>query len=120
MQTAMGISSLAQEQNDPALLLGASRALACTQLFLGNFEAARQSVQHGLQIWHSGDIRSHVQGFDPPIIACLTDKALSEWHLGEIASCQATMAETIALAKKLNEVLGITEALSAIPSSAEG
>jgi serine/threonine protein kinase len=111
MQTAMRISSLAQEQNDAAPLLGASRVLACTQLFLGNFEAARQSAQHGLQIWHSGDIGSHVEGFDPPIIACLIDKAQAEWHLGEIAVCQATMAEAIALAKKLNEILGIIEAL---------
>jgi predicted ATPase len=111
MKTAMRISSLAQEQNDAALLLGASRALACTQYFLGNFEAARQSALRGLQIWHAGDIRSHVQELEPPIIACLTDKALSEWHLGEIAVCQATMAEAIALAKKLNETLGLTEAL---------
>jgi hypothetical protein len=111
MQIAKRIYSLAREQNDAALMVGASRALACTQYFLGDFENARQSALHGLQIWHSGDIRSHVQEFDPPVVACLTDKAQSEWHLGEIASCQATMAEAIALAQKLNEVHGITEAL---------
>jgi hypothetical protein len=33
MQIATRISSLAQEQKDAALLLGASRALACTQYF---------------------------------------------------------------------------------------
>jgi hypothetical protein len=33
-------------------------------------------------------------------------EALSEWHLGEIASCQGTIAETIALAKELNDMNG--------------
>jgi len=110
-QIAIRIDSLAQEQNDAALLLGASRALACTQYFLGDFDAARRSTLRGLHIWHSGDIKSHVQEVDPPVIACLTDKAQSEWHLGKIASGQATMAEAIALAKKLNEMHGIAEAL---------
>jgi hypothetical protein len=39
----------------------------------------------------------------PPSVTCLCFKALSVWHLGEIASCQATMAEGISLAKELIE-----------------
>jgi serine/threonine protein kinase len=111
MQSALRINSLAQEQNDPALLLGTSRALACTQYFLGDFDTARQSAIRGLTIWHSGDIKSHVQEVDPPVVACLTDKAQSEWHLGEIDSCQVTMAEAIAVARKLNDMHGVAEAL---------
>ena len=38
-------------------------------------------------------------------------KAQSEWHLGEIPSCQNTMAEAIAPAKELNDMHGIAEAL---------
>jgi tetratricopeptide (TPR) repeat protein len=111
MQMAMRISSLAQEQNDAALLLGTSRALACTQYFLGDFDTTRKSALRGLKIWHSGDIRPHVQEVDPPVVACLTDKAQAEWHLGEIASCQKTMAQAIAVARKLNVMHGIAEAL---------
>jgi tetratricopeptide (TPR) repeat protein len=111
MQTAMRIDSLAEQQKDSALLLGASRALACTQYFLGDFDAARQSTLRGLHIWHSEDIKSRVQEVDPPVVACLTDKAQSEWHLGEIDSCQGTMAEAIAVARKLNETHGVAEAL---------
>jgi adenylate cyclase len=37
--------------------------------------------------------------------------ALSEWHLGEIASCQAAIAETIALAKELNDMHALAQAL---------
>jgi serine/threonine protein kinase/tetratricopeptide (TPR) repeat protein/endogenous inhibitor of DNA gyrase (YacG/DUF329 family) len=111
MQIAQRIYSLAQDQNDAALMLGGSRASACTHYYLGDFDAARQSAIRGLQIWRSGDVKPHVQEVDPPAVACLTDKAQSEWHLGEIASSHATMAEAIALAKKLNDMHGIAEAL---------
>jgi len=110
MQIAKRIYSLAQEQNDAALMLGGSRALACTQYYLGDFDAARQSAIRGLHIWRSGDAHSQVQQPDPPVIACLTDKAQSEWHLGEITSGRATMAEALALAKKLNDMHGLAEA----------
>jgi predicted ATPase len=111
MQIAKRIYSLAQDQNDAALMLGASRASACTHYFLGNFDAARQSAISGLQIWRSGDVKSYVLEVDPPAVACLTDKAQSEWHSGEIASSHATMAEAIALAKKLDVAHGIAESL---------
>jgi tetratricopeptide (TPR) repeat protein len=111
MQIAKRIYSLAQEQNNPAQMMGASRALACTSYFSGDFEAARENAIRGLQIWRSGGVQSHVQEVDPPAVACLCDKAQSEWHLGEIPSCQNTMAEAIALAKELNDMHGIAEAL---------
>jgi serine/threonine protein kinase/predicted ATPase len=111
LQIAKRIDSLAQDQNDAALMLGASRALACTHYFLGDFESTRLSTIRGLHLWHSGDMKSNVQEVDPPVVACLTDKAQSEWHFGDMASCQATMAEAIAVANQLNELHGIAEAL---------
>ena len=42
MQIAKRVSSLAQGQNDSALMMGAYRALAGTLFYLGNFESARQ------------------------------------------------------------------------------
>jgi predicted ATPase len=36
---------------------------------------------------------------------------MSGWHLGEIASCQAMMAEAISLAKELNDMNGLALAL---------
>ena len=38
------------------------------------------------------------------VVGCLCYRGWSEWHLGEIASCQATTAEAISLAKKLNDM----------------
>jgi tetratricopeptide (TPR) repeat protein len=110
LQIAKRIDSLAREQKDAALMLGASRAFACTHYFLGDFDIARQSAIRGLHIWYSGDVKSHLQESDPPAVACLCDKAQSEWHFGQVASSQATMVEAIALAKKL-DVHGVVEAL---------
>jgi serine/threonine protein kinase len=111
LQIAKRIDTLAQEQNSAAPRLGASRALACTHYFLGDFESTRQAAIRGLEFWRSGDAKSHVQEVDPPVVACLTDKAQSEWHFGEIATCKETMAEAIAVAKDLDEMHGIAEAL---------
>ena len=61
MQIAERVYSLAQEQNDSALMLGAYRALAATLYFLGDFESARQDAMYALQIWSSGDVQYQVE-----------------------------------------------------------
>ena len=71
MQIAERVYSLAQEQNDPALMIGAYRALACTLYYLGDFEAARQYAMRGVQIWRSGSVQSPVEDFDTPAVCCL-------------------------------------------------
>jgi hypothetical protein len=111
MQIAKRIDSLAQEQNDAALTIGAYRVSAVTFYFLGDFESARQHAMRGVQIWRSGGIPSSVEEAITPAISCLCIEALSEWHLGEIASCQTTMAEAIALAKELNDMHALAQAL---------
>jgi hypothetical protein len=113
MQIAKRIYALAHKQNDPALMTGANRVFACTSYFLGDFEAVRRYATQGLRLWRSERIRSAVQEVevDPPAIACLIDKALSEWHFGKIASCRATIAEAVSLAKELNSMHGLAEAL---------
>ncbi|HET9376374.1 MAG TPA: protein kinase [Chthoniobacterales bacterium] len=104
MQIAKRVYSLAQEQHDPALMIGACRALAVTLYFLGDFQAARQYAICGLQIWRSEGIQSPVEEFIAPSVHCLVFEALSDWHFGETAHCHATMAEAISLAKELNDM----------------
>jgi tetratricopeptide (TPR) repeat protein len=111
MQIAKRVYSLAQEQNDSALLINAYLALAATLYFLGDFEAARQNATRGLQMWRSGGVQFQVEEVDAPPVGCLCHEALIEWHFGEIASCQGTMAEAISLAKKLNDTHGLAVAL---------
>jgi Protein kinase domain len=112
MQIAQRVYSLAQEQNDPALLIGAYRALACTLCFLGDFDSARQYAMCGVQIWRSGGVQSPVEEIASPAVFFLCYGALSEWHLGEVASCRATMAEAISLAKELNDMHALAVALT--------
>ena len=70
MQIAKRVYSLAQEQNDPALMIGAYSALAVTLYYLGDFETARQYAMRGLQIWRSGTVQFPVEEVDAPIVTC--------------------------------------------------
>jgi serine/threonine protein kinase/tetratricopeptide (TPR) repeat protein len=111
MEIAKRVYSLAREQNEPALMIGAYRALAGTLCFLGDFEAARQYAMRGVQIWRSGGVRSPVEEVVSPAVSCLYLEAWSEWQLGESASCHANMTEAISLAKELNDTHGLALAL---------
>jgi hypothetical protein len=112
MQIAKRVHSLAQEQNDAALMLQAYRALAVTLYHSGNFEAARQYAMHAVEIWRSGNVQSHTEDPQTPVVVCLCYRAGSEWHRGEIASCQATIVEAISLAKELNDMNALAIALA--------
>ena len=111
IQAAKQVYSVAHEQNDVALMTGAYNALACTTYCLGDFEKARQYAIHGVQIWRSAVVQSSVQEVDAPVVSCLFHKSLSEWHLQEIASCHEAMAEAISLAKELNDMAALANAI---------
>ncbi|MGA7214519.1 MAG: hypothetical protein WBX20_09950, partial [Terrimicrobiaceae bacterium] len=111
LQIAQRVYSLAKEQNEPTLMVGACTALSVPLYFMGDYATARQYAMRGTQIWRSGGAQSLVEGIDAPIINCLSYAALSEWHSGGIASCHATMAEAIALAKELNDSHLLTNAV---------
>jgi len=112
MQIAERVHSLAQEQNNPALMIEAYRALAVTHHYLGHFEASRQYAMRGAQIWRSERaVLSPIEEPIAPAVACLYYEAQIEWHFGEIDSCQATMARAISLAKELNDMHALANAL---------
>jgi serine/threonine protein kinase/predicted ATPase len=112
MQVAGRLYSLAREQNDAGLILGACRALSCTLHYLGDFEAARQYAVRGLQIWRSGTVQPYAEDLHTPAISCLCHLAHSEWYLGEIASCQANLKEAMSMAKELSDMNGLAFALA--------
>jgi tetratricopeptide (TPR) repeat protein len=109
MQVTKRIYSLAQERKDSAQMMGAYRALAATHHFSGDFESSRKYAMRGLQIWRSVGVQSNAAELGAYTVICLPYQALSEWHLGEIASAHAAMEEAISLAKELND----THALAA-------
>jgi tetratricopeptide (TPR) repeat protein len=111
MQIARRVYSLAQEQNDAALMIEAYNALAMTLYFSGDVESARQCTMDGIQIWHSRGARSYALELHGSVVTCLCFKAACDWHVGEITSCQATIAEAISLAKELKDALALAAAL---------
>jgi hypothetical protein len=111
MEIAERLYSLAQEQNDATLRLGAYSALSGALFFLGDFESGRQYAMRGVQIWRLGDARSYVEEYHAPVVACLVYAALCEWHFGEIASCHALMDEAVSTAKELKYRYALAMAL---------
>src|SRR6516162_8909834 len=98
---AQRIRSLAIEQNNSAIMIGACQALVSTLYYLGEFETARQYATRGVQIWRSGGVQYNAEDLDAPAVVCLCYEALCQWHLGEVALCQSTMAQAVSLAKQL-------------------
>jgi hypothetical protein len=111
MQIAEQVHALAQKQNHAALMIGAFRALAATLYWSADFESARQYAVLGVQIWRSENVRSSAEDLYTPAVGCLCYAAMSEWHLGEIASAQANIAEAICLAKEVNDMHALAVAL---------
>jgi TIR domain/NACHT domain len=112
MQIAERIYSLSQEQNDPALMIGACQALAATRYFLGDFETALEYALHGIQIWRSGGVQPPVEEVSAPAVTCLCYAALCKSHLEGTAPSRATMTEAISLAKELNAMHALAVALN--------
>jgi predicted ATPase len=111
MQIAKRVYSLAQDQNDSALMIGAYRAFACTLYFSGDFETARQYAMRGIQIWRSEGVQFPVEEVTAPAVTCLCYQAMLQWHFREIPSCRATMAEASSLARELNDTQALAIAL---------
>jgi serine/threonine protein kinase/tetratricopeptide (TPR) repeat protein len=112
LQLAEDVHSEALARNDSALLIGACDALGATLLHLGDFERARRFATRGVEIWRARALLSGVEELMAPAIACLCTQAETQWHFGEIASSRGTVSEAKSLAKKLNDVHGLVQALS--------
>ena len=101
MQIAKRLYSLAQEQNDPALMIGAYHALAVDDSTIWAISRPRDNTRCGL--FRSGaraSVQSPFEEVDAPAVACLSLEAILQWHFGEIPSCHATMAEAISLGER--------------------
>src|SRR6516165_9042540 len=76
LQIAKRIHALAQQQNEPALMIGACMALTVTHYQLGDLETSGQYAKHGLDIWRSGGAQSAPEEVDVPAGTCLCYDAL--------------------------------------------
>jgi len=99
------------EEKNSAVMIGACQALVSTLYYLGEFETARQYAMRGVQIWRSGGVQYNAEDLDAPAVVCLCYDALCQWHFGEMAFCQSTMAQAVSLAKQLNEANSLAVAI---------
>jgi predicted ATPase len=104
LQLAEEIHTLAQNQNDTALLLGAYRALANTTYFMGNFAVARAYAQQGISLWNSQRPQSSVEEVYTPIVTCLCIDAMVLWQFGNPDQAQLRIREAIDLATELSDM----------------
>ncbi|MBV8278054.1 MAG: protein kinase [Verrucomicrobia bacterium] len=111
MQIAKRVYSLAEEQKNAALTIGAYRALTATFYFSGDFESAQKHAVRGVEVWRSGGVQTPVEEVGASSVVCLCYKALTEWHFGEIISSHASITEAISLAKELNDMDALALAL---------
>jgi hypothetical protein len=70
MRIAERVCPLAEEQNNPAPLIGAYHISAATLYHLGDFQAAREYATRGVQIWHSGGVLSPVEHVETAPVCC--------------------------------------------------
>jgi hypothetical protein len=113
LQVAKRIYSLAQEQSDATLLIGAYRVLSARLYFRGDFETSAQYAKRGVQLWRSESARSPVEEIGASSVGCLCYQALTEWHSDKVASSShATMGEATSLAKALNDPVALVQTLN--------
>jgi hypothetical protein len=113
LKIAERVHAMAQEQDDPVLMIGACNLLAGTLFYLGDIGTAHQYAMRSVQIWRSGGMQScSLEGeLESRAVVCLGMTAICEWHLGQVASCQSLIDEALSLAKELNDMSALALAL---------
>ena len=111
MRVAKRVHSLAQEQNDSALMIGACQAVVATHYYLGEFETARQYTMRGLQIWRSGGVQYIAEDRRATAVVCLCYEALASGISERLPLASRPWQEAISLAKELNDTNALAVAL---------
>ena len=112
MQIAERVYSLAQEQNDAALMIRSLRRFGSARSTFWVISSPRDNTR--CMVFRSGAREAssllRKTSIRQSSAVCAMGR-LSEWHLGEIASCQANMDEAISLAKELKDMNALALAL---------
>ena len=100
--------SLAQREQDPALLLDAHRALGFTLYHLGEFAPAREHAEQAIALY--APQRRGVSAYNPGVSA-LSLAALALWHLGYPDQALKRSHEALTLAQELSHPFSLVYAL---------
>jgi predicted ATPase/DNA-binding winged helix-turn-helix (wHTH) protein len=109
---ARQLLELSRRAQDPALLLEAHVASGLTQICLGQFAAALDHLQGGIELYDPQQHGDHafVYGQDPGVV-CLSWAAWALWFLGYPTKSLEKSREAIALARRLNYPFSLAYAL---------
>jgi predicted ATPase len=116
LQTARDLGqqllSLAQHQQDPALLLEAHRALGNALTWLGEIVAAHRHLEQGITLYDPQQHRSHafLYGRDPGV-DCLSYVAWVLWMLGYPARALRRSHDALTLAQALGHPYSLAQVL---------
>ena len=112
-ELAEQLLTLAQRQDDPALLLQGHRALGDTLCWLGEFVPARSHLEQGIALYNPQQHRAHalLYGQDPGI-GCLSYAANVLWVLGYPDQALQQSQEALTLAQELSHPFSLAYALS--------
>lgn len=104
---------LAQQRQDPLLLVPARRAIGATLWFLGEFALSKAHLEQGLALYDPEQHPTYIQlyGQDEGV-ACLAHVGTSLWFLGYPDQAVQRSREAVALAQKLAHPFSLAYALS--------
>jgi len=105
--------TLAQPQQDPALLLPAHRALGDALFWLGEMAAARAHLEQGIVLYNPQQHRSLAFLYgDDPGVDCLSYVAWVLWWLGYPDQALQRIEAALTLARQLAHPMSLARALS--------
>jgi predicted ATPase len=116
LQTAFELGkqllSLAQSEEDAALLVEAHRALGIALFCLGDFAPSRAHSEQGFRFYdpHRHSTLAFSYGQDPGVF-CLANSAFAMWHLGYPDQALRRSHEALTLAEKLRHPFSLSYAL---------
>jgi predicted ATPase len=108
--------TLAQNRQDPTLLLEAHRTLGATLYFFGAFAAARTHLEQGLALYDPQQHRSLalLHGADPGVV-CGTWASVVLWYVGYPDQALARSYEACTLAQEVSHPVSLGMALALAP-----
>jgi tetratricopeptide (TPR) repeat protein len=115
LRIAEDVHKLAEEIDNPALLMGAYRSLTDTLHFVGDFTRSKEYSEKGIRLWESD--KDKIISLTPtdevmyPILTCYCFDSLTLWHLGYPDQAQEQMHRAIKTSQDLSDVYGQVVAL---------
>jgi predicted ATPase len=113
LELGRGLLALAERLDDPALLLEGHHALWPVLVWLGNADAARHHLEHGMALYDKAQHKSHafIYGGHDPGVCCRKVASWASWILGYPARGLDESLASLTLATELAHPTSMVVAL---------